>query len=575
MKRFLFFILFSTFFVAVSFVSAGSLTPTSSPSATHYTLTDIYNRLNTNATATLGDHTVSSSGSMGATFRSFTEIYDAIPTIDATKVILGTSYLGVTGTLTPDGGTATTAGLFSGLTAQLTNDWSLDTGTLNLACNTSTFNGIANLVSDSYDGSGDGSNRWCMTNSGNANADDIISGVIAWVDGQAITGTLASQSLSATSETLTAGVYTETTLSLVDTDLVAENIISGVSVFGIDGSAIEATGNATTGQVLAGVTFSNTSSSGLTGTMTNVGVQTITPGTSNVAITTGYHNGSGYCVGDTDLVSGNIVSGITLFGVDGSALESTGTATVGQVLAGATFSNTSSSGLTGTITNVGAQTITPGTTNTTITAGYHNGSGYCAGDSDLTAGNIVTGTTIFGVDGSVIEATGNATAGQVLSGATFSNASSSGLTGTMTNVGAQTITPTTSNTTITAGYHNGSGYCAGDTDLTSGNIKNGTDIFGVTGNYEGTVPNISTCNSLGYSCTGSSGDVCTCGNNGCVNNANGSGVTSYTDICTASGLAGLKIQGKEDGSIRTSLSINLNCLLGCNNTCDAKVCYIP
>ncbi|MCP4362584.1 MAG: DUF1566 domain-containing protein, partial [Chloroflexi bacterium] len=38
----------------------------------------------------------------------------------------------------------------------------------------------------------------------------------------------------------------------------------------------------------------------------------------NVAIAAGYHNGSGYVISDTDLISGNIKSGVTLFGVDGT-----------------------------------------------------------------------------------------------------------------------------------------------------------------------------------------------------------------------------------------------------------------
>lgn len=57
-----------------------------------------------------------------------------------------------------------------------------------------------------------------------------------------------------------------------------------------------------------------------------------------------------------------------------------------------------------------------------------------------------------------------------------------GVAGTMANNGAQAITPGTSNTAITAGYHNGSGYCAGDAYLVGNNIKSGISIFGVSGN---------------------------------------------------------------------------------------------
>ncbi|MCA9351441.1 hypothetical protein KC929_01525 [Patescibacteria group bacterium] len=427
MKKFSLGALFGAIFIAAcgaSIVRAGSLTPSAGPAATGYSLDAIYERLATNATATEASHNLNPGSTPGSTFYTLSEIYELIPTIDATTVLGGTSYLGVdgtydvsnltnavvqngvtwgvgnTGTLTPDGGTATVADLFSGATAHLTDDWSLDTGTLTLACATGTFDGSANLIADTYDGSGDGSNRWCMTSSGNAIASDLLDGQIAWVDGVAITGTLPTQTLSATSETVSAGYYNATTLSAVDGDLAAGNIASGTTIFGIAGTASVATGTATTGQVLAGATFSNSSTSGLTGTMTNVGQQTITPTTSNTAITQGYHDGTGYCAGDADLVAANISSGTTIFGVTGSATLATGTAATGQVLAGATFSNGSGSGLTGTMTNVGTQTITPTTSNTTITQGYHDGSGYCAGDTDLTAGNIRNGVDIFGVTGS-------------------------------------------------------------------------------------------------------------------------------------------------------------------------------
>ncbi|MFA6896816.1 MAG: hypothetical protein WCQ96_00800 [Patescibacteria group bacterium] len=211
---------------------AGSLAPSASPSGTMYTLNDIYTRLTTNATATEGSHNLASSLSPSATMRTLKEIYNAIPTIAANTVKVGTTYLGIsgtlygdtdvskvlttasgagtynaanliaenikngtaygvssTGTLLPNGGTATTADLFSGKTSHLTGDWDLDTGALNLACNTSTFDGAGNKVADAYDGGGDGTNRWCITDSGNAAAGDILSGKIAWVDGLAISGT--------------------------------------------------------------------------------------------------------------------------------------------------------------------------------------------------------------------------------------------------------------------------------------------------------------------------------------------------------------------------------------------------
>lgn len=62
----------------------------------------------------------------------------------------------------------------------------------------------------------------------------------------------------------------------------------------------------------------------MTGTMTNRMAVTITPATNQQSIAQGYHNGAGYVVGDTDLASSNIVSGVTIFGVLGSASIASG-----------------------------------------------------------------------------------------------------------------------------------------------------------------------------------------------------------------------------------------------------------
>lgn len=146
--------------------------------------------------------------------------------------------LGSTGTLTPDGGTAGVADLFNGKTANLTSDWVLDTGALNLACNTTTFDGSGNLVVNAYDGAGDGTNRWCMATSTNsAVVDDILLGKKAWVNGVEITGTMPTQTLSAANDTVSAGYYAATTLSTVDTDLISANILSGKTIFGVAGNA--------------------------------------------------------------------------------------------------------------------------------------------------------------------------------------------------------------------------------------------------------------------------------------------------------------------------------------------------
>jgi hypothetical protein len=149
----------------------------------------------------------------------------------------------VTGDLTPDGGTATVADLFNGQTAHLTNDWTLDTGTLDLACNDPTFDGTANKVPNAYDGSGgNGENRWCMTDSGDAAVADIRDGKKAWVDGSEVTGNVAAGSNvdgpeGAKSFTIPNRLYSGSkTCTANDTDLVAGNIKCGVTIFGVTGA---------------------------------------------------------------------------------------------------------------------------------------------------------------------------------------------------------------------------------------------------------------------------------------------------------------------------------------------------
>jgi len=85
--------------IVVAIAKAGSLTPSNDPAATSYTLTDIYNRVNTNATAIEADHSFTPAGSPGDTLKTLIQIYDKIPTINSSKLLDDTTYLGVTGSI--------------------------------------------------------------------------------------------------------------------------------------------------------------------------------------------------------------------------------------------------------------------------------------------------------------------------------------------------------------------------------------------------------------------------------------------------------------------------------------------
>ena len=76
----------------------------------------------------------------------------------------------------------------------------------------------------------------------------------------------------------------------------------------------------------------------------------------------------------------------------------TGTAVASDVLSGKTFINSTGQTLTGNIVSRGSKTITPGTSNQTLDAGYYSGV-TISGDSDLKSANIIYGKTIFGVSG--------------------------------------------------------------------------------------------------------------------------------------------------------------------------------
>jgi hypothetical protein len=103
-------------------------------------------------------------------------------------------------------------------------------------------------------------------------------------------------------------------------------------------------------------------------------------------------------------------------------LAHTDGATATHVLTGKPFWGLHSSAWatqTGTMADNGAVTLTPTTTQQTIAEGYHDGSGYVAGDVDLVTGNIRSGVTIFGVSGDpnvVDTSSGDAAAGDILSG---------------------------------------------------------------------------------------------------------------------------------------------------------------
>lgn len=89
---------------------------------------------------------------------------------------------------------------------------------------------------------------------------------------------------------------------------------------------------ATASQILAPYT-AYVASGKVTGTIQSQGAQTITPGTSNQTIQSGkYLSGAQTILGDSDLIPGNIKSGVSIFGVSGELQVPTGlTLSGGQI----------------------------------------------------------------------------------------------------------------------------------------------------------------------------------------------------------------------------------------------------
>ena len=117
---------------------------------------------------------------------------------------------------------------------------------------------------------------------------------------------------------------------------VAANVDSGKTFINSTGQLVTGTsnkispaGNAVASNVLSGKTFINSTGKTVTGTMTNRGgAQTITPGTSDKTLNSGYYSGDITVKGDSNLKAGNIKSGVSIFGVSGTLSSSLSSTTI-------------------------------------------------------------------------------------------------------------------------------------------------------------------------------------------------------------------------------------------------------
>ena len=232
-----------------------------------------------------------------------------------------------------------------------------------------------------------------FTSGATAAAGNIMSGLTAGVNGAIITGTLPTQTLNPANDTVTAGYYNATTLSAVDPDLAAGNIAVSTVVFGITGT-YTSDANAAASDILTAKT-AYVNGVKLTGALAT---QTLNP--ANDTVTAGYYNATTLSAVDPDLAAGNIAVSTTIFGKLGT-YTSDATATAANILSGQT-AYVNGVKITGTVPAGANVSGGEGLKTFTITDGLYSGNKTAtANDTDLAAGNIKSGVTIFAVTGTL------------------------------------------------------------------------------------------------------------------------------------------------------------------------------
>lgn len=235
----------------------------------------------------------------------------------------------------------------------------------------------------------------------------------------------------------------------------------------------------------------------VTGTIKSKGAQTYTPGTVDQTIAQGFYlSGAQTIKGDAKLLGENIKANVDIFGTHGT-FTGDATATDADILQDVTaYANGEQ--VTGTIARNAGGTFTPTTVEQSagVEHKYMEGDIKIAGDSNLVAGNIKKGVSIFGVTGA-LDSSGidtndaTATAGDILSGKT-AYVKGSKITGDIEVKEGQRFTPTKDGTTLPVGYYSGEtgkeNAIEGDNNFVAANIKKGVAIWNVTGTYDGETP---------------------------------------------------------------------------------------
>ena len=180
------------FFISTKDVQAGSLSPSSAPASNGYTLSDIFNRLITNATAVSGSHDFAPTTTPKSTFPTLIDIYNAIPTIYATDFLASSTYFGVTGSIAVKAGdTSVASSSAQGTSLVFTIPVGYYSGASSVTVSTSSASFVSTNIKSGINLFGiSGNSNVVDTTSGTAVAGDLANDKIAFVGGSQITGTM-------------------------------------------------------------------------------------------------------------------------------------------------------------------------------------------------------------------------------------------------------------------------------------------------------------------------------------------------------------------------------------------------
>lgn len=303
------------------------------------------------------------------------------------------------------------------------------------------------------------------TSDATAIASDILSGKTAYVNGTKVTGSIQSKSAAiytpgTADQTIASGQYLSGAQTIQgDTNLVASNIKSGVSIFGVEGSHVCESGIDTSDATATASDIAKDETAYVNG---NKITGTIPTTESGIIHTPNGDYVPSFSAAETEILSfkHTFTSEDRLFRQRSaikltSKLSNFGDATASDVISGKTFTSAAGLKITGThecnggssTPTLQAKTVAPSESQQTVSPD----SGY-DGLSSVTVDAISTTYVGSGV----------------------------------TQKSAATYTPTTSDQTIASGqYLSGAQTIKGDANLIAGNIKSGVSIFGVAGSYAG------------------------------------------------------------------------------------------